>query len=67
MTTLKTVHGSIVRLNGGASIVIFDWFEEPEACIDCEVEPLPMNGCLVWSCSVCGGGSAELYGGDSQS
>lgn len=36
--TLKTEAGSTVVLDGDAVRVTFDWFEEPNACIDCEVD-----------------------------
>jgi hypothetical protein len=63
----KTAHGSIVKLSGkhrGKSVVDFDWFEEPEACIECCVAPYPedIDGklFLTWCCEECDGGQAEL-------
>jgi len=59
----KTKHGSIVIVSGehgGKSRVDFDWLEEPNACCDCEPEVYPEDGYLIWSCDVCGGGSAIL-------
>ena len=58
-----TKHGSTVEISGkygGISTVEFDWFEEPDACCDCEIEPYPEDGCLIWHCDECGGGSAKL-------
>ena len=59
----KTDHGSEmwVAKNGGRSRVLFDWFEE-EACCDCNVDPYPDgDGCMTWSCDICGGGRARLF------
>jgi hypothetical protein len=64
-----TAAGSTIELSGkfsGATCVDFDWFEEPEACIDCEVNPYPEDfgdgeWRLVWRCDYCGGGSARLF------
>ena len=63
-----TEHGSVVEISGkhgGISNINFDWFEEPGACCDCQVEPYPKllkNGIyeLVWHCDYCEGGSAVL-------
>ncbi len=49
-----------LRKNGGVAVVNFDWFEEPGACCDCEVEPYPEEDMLIWYCDFCGGGSAQL-------
>ncbi len=59
----KTLHNSTVTLskNGGVTNVAFDWFEEPQACIECEVNPYPDGNMLTWGCDYCGGGSAQLY------
>lgn len=59
----KTKHGSTVILskNGGVSEVNFDWFEEPEACYDCQVNVYPDDDILSWYCEQCGGGSALLH------
>ena len=59
----RTVAGSTVVVSGahgGVARVEFDWFEEPGACCDCQPCPYPVDGRLVWSCEVCGGGSADL-------
>ncbi|MFQ5788280.1 MAG: hypothetical protein ACE5H1_09905 [Thermodesulfobacteriota bacterium] len=64
----QTEHGSIVEISGkysGIARVDFDWFEEPDACVDCEVEPYPEEfdtnqWHLYWTCDVCGGGNAKL-------
>lgn len=71
--TYCTRDGSTVKLSGthgGISVVDFDWFEEPNACIDCHPDPYPehwgsdeqgkQEHRLVWSCGECGGGSATL-------
>ena len=36
--TLKTEAGSTVTFDNLRVRVDFDWFEEPNACIDCEVD-----------------------------
>lgn len=36
--TLKTEAGSTVILDGETARIEFDWFEEDNACIDCEVD-----------------------------
>ena len=59
----RTAHGSemwISGKHGGVSRVEFDWLEEPNACPDCHVDAYEHDGCLHWSCDVCGGGFAEL-------
>ena len=60
----RTAAGSEVRQSGkygGIFLyeVCFDWFEE-DACIECVPQATPVDGCLVWDCECCGGGSAEL-------
>lgn len=49
-----------IEKNGGRSRVAFDWFEEENACCDCQPSAYEEDGRLVWSCDECGGGSAEL-------
>lgn len=59
----RTAAGSEMRVSGkhaGISEVLFDWFEEPDACLDCVVSAYDEDGFLVWHCSECGGGSARL-------
>ena len=59
----KTEHGSemwISGKHGGISRVEFDWLEEPNACCECQVEAYERDGCMHWTCNVCGGGFAEL-------
>lgn len=59
-----TEHGSEVRISGehsGKVVCWFDWVEEPNACIECRVDPYPDDeGFLTWECDHCGGGRAEL-------
>jgi hypothetical protein len=55
--------GSTVTVSGphsGIFEVAFDWLEEPNACFDCRVNPVPVDGWLTWHCDRCGSGSAEL-------
>ena len=57
-----TDKGSYMRISGehsGISEVEWDWLEE-RACPDCVVDPYEDDGCLKWTCKVCGGGYAEL-------
>lgn len=58
----KTAAGSTMKIskNGGVSSVVFDWFEEPDACSECEADAYESDGRMVWSCEYCEGGSAEL-------
>ena len=58
----ETEHGSTVKLskNGGVTLCEFDWFEEPNACDECVVNPYPEEEFLVWRCDKCEGGSAKL-------
>lgn len=59
----STAAGSTVKLSGrhgGIAETAFDWFEEPDACCECRVDPYPQDGRLTWECDYCGGGSAEL-------
>ena len=59
----RTAHGSTVVVSGkhsGEFRVEFDWLEEPNACLDCRVNPVPVDGVLTWECDECGGGSAAL-------
>lgn len=56
----RTRHGSIVKIFNGRATINFDWYEEPDACYDCRVEPYPEDGNLIWHCDYCEGGSAEL-------
>ena len=69
----RTKAGSFVEISGkhgGISAVEFDWFEEPNACIDCTVDPYPDRDCdrwiLTWECEECGGGCAEIVPDDRQ-
>lgn len=62
--TYKTENGSIVIISGknsGKTQISFDWFEEKNACIDCEVDLYPVEDMLEWSCKFCGGGSTKLF------
>ena len=55
-----TLAGSTLEISGdhgGIARVAFDWLEEG-GCFDCEAEPYPLDGRLVWRCDECGGGSA---------
>jgi hypothetical protein len=64
----RTKSGSTVVVYGehsGCVRVSFDWFEEPNACCDCVVEPYPEDWGdgthrLTWRCDYCRGGSAVL-------
>ncbi len=61
--TYRTAAGSTLAVSGkhsGIFEVSFDWFEEDDACCDCEVGAEPVDGRLTWACSECGGGSAAL-------
>jgi hypothetical protein len=61
--TYKTDKGSSVIISGkhgGISHVEFDWLEEG-GCCECKAEAYPLDGCLVWNCAECGGGSAKLH------
>ena len=58
-----TPNGSTAEISGeygGKASIDFDWFEEPDACGDCQVESYPEDGYLVWHCNRCGGGKAKL-------
>ena len=58
----RTAAGSKMRISGefkGISEVSFDWVEEG-GCLDCVVEVYEQEGWLVWHCTECGGGKAEL-------
>lgn len=60
----RTAAGSEMRVSGnhaGTSEVLFDWFEEPDACLDCVVAAYDEDGRMCWNCDECGGGSAELF------
>jgi hypothetical protein len=65
----RTKAGSTVEISGthaGISRVYFDWLEEPNACIECEVNPYPElwdegKYHLTWSCEEGCGGNAELF------
>jgi ribosomal protein L37AE/L43A len=57
----KTLKGSRMYIHGGKSEVNFDWFEEENACIDCNPEAYDEEGYLVWNCEICGGGKAKLF------
>lgn len=49
----RTAHGSTMEISGkhgGISSVSFDWLEEDNACMDCEVEPYDSDGYMVWRC-----------------
>lgn len=42
-----TLRGSIVTVSGkhsGIFTVKFDWLEERNACLDCNVSPVPVDG-----------------------
>lgn len=63
----RTEAGSEVEITGGhcgISEISFEWFEEDNACDCCEVHAYPdWNGGaweLIWTCELCGGGSAVL-------
>jgi hypothetical protein len=62
----KTEHGSELHVNDRITVVSldFDWFEEPNACIECSPEPYPDKDdgeyWLTWHCEDCGGGRAKL-------
>lgn len=63
-----TEAGSTVEISGehgGKATVSFDWFEEENACCDCEVNVYPEEDSgewwLTWSCEICGDGRAKLY------
>lgn len=48
-----------VKPNGGCT-VWFDWFEEPDACVECRPDPMPDDeGYLVWSCDEHNGGKSK--------
>ena len=68
--TYKTVNGSILVVSGkysGIYEVDFDRYEEENACEDCKPQPQPDDDDrLVWSCDVCGGGSAPWIRVDSK-
>ena len=61
---LHTKAGSEVRLVGKRAIVDFDWFEENNACIECEVDIDASRDAgwamLIWGCCECAGGTAPL-------
>ena len=61
---LHTKAGSEVRLVGKRATVVFDWFEEDHACIDCEVDFDASRDtgwtALIWGCCECGYGRAQL-------
>lgn len=55
--------GSTVHIYGkhsGCFDVVFDWFEEENACIECSVNPQPEDSYITWTCDECGGGAALL-------
>ena len=59
----KTKNGSIMTISGqygGISRVDFNWFDEDNACCDCQPEAYDDEGYLVWYCGICGGGKAKL-------
>lgn len=59
----NTLAGSFVYISGKLAeieTVDFDWFEEPEACVDCR-DPHVVDKMLSWFCDECGGGCASLY------
>ena len=66
--TYRTKAGSTVEISGkygGVAKVTFDWFEEDNACPDCDVYPYPQwqggeRWDLTWACEVCDGGFAEI-------
>ena len=60
MKMYETEAGSIVKVIDNKAYCAFDWFEEPNACFDCVVNPYPEQGYLTWECDNCGGGSTEL-------
>ncbi len=58
----ETAAGSTVTISGkhsGIFDIAFDWVEE-KACFDCKPEYNYRDHMLEWSCTECGGGSAEL-------
>jgi hypothetical protein len=56
----QTDAGSCLNIvNGNARNIKFDWFEEPAACCECSIETVEGRR-LLWTCSECDGGSAEL-------
>lgn len=65
----RTRAGSTVEVYGdhsGCVRVTFDWYEEPNACCECVVQPYPVDWGdgefrLAWRCDYCDGGSAELF------
>lgn len=60
-TKYITDHGSEVTVYDNGRIVInLDWFEEPEACIECTPEADLIDKWLIFSCNECNGGSAKL-------
>lgn len=60
----RTTAGSVVTVTGahcGIVRIEFDWLEEG-GCIDCEPEPYPVDGDLLWHCNECGiGQHAKLF------
>ena len=60
----KTDHGSTVTVHtqyASSWTARFDWFEEPNACIECREVNVDHNEyCLTWECEHCGGGYAKL-------
>ncbi len=53
-----TKNGSTVEIRGNHTIMNLDWFEE-DSCENCEPDRVE-EGCLIWYCDECDGGSAEL-------
>ena len=65
--TYRTDRGSTVTVSGkhgGIAEVVFDWFEELDACCDCKPQPMPVEDdgllYLYWDCEYCQGGRAPL-------
>lgn len=61
----RTEANSIVKVRNGRCVwVDFDWFEEENACCDCESDPDATRDSgfqrLYWTCAFCEGGSAAL-------
>jgi hypothetical protein len=66
--TYRTSAGSIVTVSGkhsGQFTVVFEWFEEDGACIECDADPEPKeygphDWRLTWHCAYHEAGNAQL-------
>lgn len=59
--TYKTKAGSLVMVDGRSYVISFDWFEEPNACVECKMPDYDMHyNELSWYCDYCDGGYAKL-------